>query len=47
MVIFVNEEYNEIFSILEIQIPPYDTKEELKQKLLLAIFEGQEGFMLT
>jgi len=29
-----------------INIPEYQTKEELKQKLLLAIFEGQQSFQL-
>jgi len=28
----------------EMEIPEYKTKEELRQKLLLAIFEGQEGY---
>jgi len=26
------------------ELPDYKSKEELRQKLLLAVFEGQEGF---
>jgi len=31
---------------LQIEIPEYKSKEEFKQKLLLAIYEGQESFMI-
>jgi len=34
-------------SFFELELPEYKTKDELKQKLLLAIFEGQIGFYIA
>jgi len=31
----------------EIHLPKYDTKEKMKQKLILAAVEGKEGFNLS
>jgi len=31
---------------MQIEIPVYESKEIFKQKLLLAIYEGQESFMI-
>jgi E3 ubiquitin-protein ligase TRIP12 len=30
-----------------LKLPPYSTKEVMREKLLLAIHEAQEGFLLT
>jgi len=31
----------------ELELPKYDTKEKMKEKVLFAIFEGQEGFYIA
>jgi len=43
----IDKNFNKMISSWEIEIPPYESKEELRQKLLLAIFEGQESFMMN
>jgi len=35
------------FSTYEIEIPEYDSKEVLREKLLTAIFDGIGGFHIT
>ena len=36
-----------LFSSYEIEIPEYESKETLREKLLIAIFEGSDGFFMS
>ena len=36
-----------MFSFVELEIPNYSSKKVFKEKLLLAMYEGKEGFLIA